>query len=404
MEFRTIEPDEFDAFLTTVANAFAEPSLDDFEVLRDRKRLETDRLWAAIDDGRIVGGLGAYSWPTTVPGGGSLATACLTAVGVLPTHRRRGILAALMGRVLAQSAERGEPLSILFASEAAIYGRFGFGRATVGLELDVHVDRTPFVEGAPSGGRTRLLAREDALGPMKGVYDVAAARRPGMIPLDERDFDWLFTESGKREEKPFYAVHEDDEGSPDAYVVYRAKHEWPDGLPHVEVTARQLVASTPLGAAAIWRFLFDIDLVHRVKTDDRPIDEPLQWLLREPRAMRAKLFDGLYARPVDVPSALAGRGYAAEGRLVLEVVDRFVPANDGTYELTVRDGRALCVRTADEPDLACGVDAVGAVFLGGATWRELSRAGRVQERHPAALAAADAMFSCDPPPWAPFMF
>lgn len=404
MEFRTIEPGELESFLITIANAFVEPVPDDFEVLRDRRRLETDRLWAAIDDGRIVGGLGAYSWPTTVPGGGSLPTACLTAVGVLPTHRRRGILTELMGRVLGQSAERGEPLATLFASEAAIYGRFGFGRASIGLELDVHVDRALFVDGAPSGGRTRLLSREDALGPMKAVYDEVAARRPGMIPLDEHDFDWLFTESGKREEQPFYAVHEDEEGAPDAYAVYRAKHDWPDGLPSSKVKARQLVASTPLGAAAIWRFLFDIDLVHRVKTGDRPIDEPLQWLLREPRAMRAKLFDGLWARPVDIAAALSGRGYAADGRMVLDVVDPFVRANDGTYELTVQGGQALCARAAGRSDLACGVDAVGAVFLGGATWRDLARAGRVQERRAGALAAADAMFASDPPPWASFMF
>ena len=154
----------------------------------------------------------------------------------------------------------------------------------------------------------------------------------------------------------------------------------------------------------MWRFLLDIDLVSKVIAENRAIDEPLRWFLNEPRAVRTKLFDGMYARPVDVASALAARSYAGDGRLVLRVTDRFVPQNEGTYELVAGDGAALCVRTDAEPELETDVNGIGAVYLGGASWRELARAGRSRELVDGTLAKADRLFASDPPPWEPIDF
>ncbi len=225
-----------------------------------------------------------------------------------------------------------------------------------------------------------------------------------MIPLDDDAFAWMHFEGDKPEERHFYVVHEDDDGRHDAYAVYRAQHEWPDSMPHLELKARHVLGSTPQGTADIWRYLLDIDLVHRVTTGDRPLDEPLLWLLEEPRAMRGKLVDGLHARPVDVGAALEARGYAADGRVVLDVADPFVRDGGGTFVLTVEGGRATCVRTDDlEPELRCDTNAIGSTYLGGATWRQLARAGGVQAT-PDVLARADALFASDPAPWAPWFF
>jgi predicted acetyltransferase len=400
VEFRAIEPDELNAFLLSLSHAFSEVVPDEDEIRIDSKRLEPDRCFAAFDDGRIVGCAGAFTWKTTVPGGAAVGTAGITTVGVLPTHRRQGITRELMGRLLAQARERNEPLASLFASQGAIYGRFGFGMATSALDIDVLVERAAFIPSFVPHGRTRLLARDEALPLMKRVYDAAAAARPGMTMLTDADFDWYYLEPEKREEKTFHAVHEDDAGEPDGYAVYRAKHKWPNGLPHLQLKVRHVLGATAQGAADIWRFLLDIDLVSRVVAENRPVDEPLRWLVQEPRAVRAKLYDGLYARPVDVPSALAQRGYVGDGRLVLRVADPYVPTNEGTYELVSGEGGALCVRTDAEPDIRTDVNGIGAVYLGGVTWRELARADRVVECSPGALARADAMFATDAPGWA----
>jgi predicted acetyltransferase len=404
VEFRAIEPEELDAFLVSVWNAFGEVEPDEEQARNDKRWLEPDRLFAAFEDGRIVGCAGAFSLRLTVPGGGAVGTAGITTVGVLPTHRRQGITRELMGRLVEQARERGEPLAALFASQGAIYGRFGFGLATTLLDLDILVERASFTPSYEPHGRTRLLDRGEALPRMREVYDAVAASRPGMLLLREQEFDWLNEPPEKREDKDFYAVHEDDAGVSDAYATYHGKSEWPEGLPHNELKVRHLFAATPQGAADMWRFLLDIDLVAKVIAENRAIDEPLRWLVNEPRSVRTKLFDGMYARPVDVAGALSARGYASDGRLVLRIADAFVPRNDGTFELVAGDGAALCVRIDAEPELETDVNAIGAVYFGGASWRELARAGRVRELADGTLARADRLFASDPPPWEPIGF
>jgi predicted acetyltransferase len=402
MEFRTIDPEEFEAFSSALAVSFGEAKPDEHDLEVDRFFIEPARTWAAVEDGRIVGCAGTFSLRTVVPGGGVVANAGVTTVGVLPTHRRRGITTELLGRILAQARERQEPIASLFASQAAIYGRFGFGLATQGLELDILIERASFAPGFASSGSVRLLARDDALPLMRGVYERWAPTRPGALVYEDRLFPGLFME--KKDEPHFFAVHVDVEGTPDAFAVYRTKHRWPSALPHVELKLRHLIATTPQATAAMWRFLFDIDLVSRIRTQDRPLDEPLRLQLQEPRAARARLYDGLYARPVDVANALASRGYTADGRLVLAARDPFTPDAAGTFVLIVEEGEASCARTDDEPDLVCSVSELGAVYLGGTTWSALAVAGRVEVRNPAALARADAMFAASVAPWVPFFF
>ncbi len=408
MEFRTIEPGELDAFYLTVTHAFSERDPHDTEA--DRARQEIDRTFAAVDAGRIVGGAAAFTFDTVVPGGGAVRTAGLTQVGVLPTHRRQGALRGLMSRFLEQVQERGEPMATLFAAEAAIYGRFGFARASLGMELDVYAQRAAFVPWYEPAGTTRLLTHAEALPSLATVYRAALASRPGANLLDDRDVAWVFPEKVFPDESddervvPFIAVHHDDDDRPDAYAIYTGKHDWPQGLPHVALKIHAMAGATHQGTADMWRYLLDVDLVSYVKTWDRPMDEPLQWLLEEPRAMRGKVFDALMARPVDVGAALAGRGYRGDGRLRIGVLDATLPVNDGVHELEVEAGRAVCERTSAEPDLSGPVNALGAVYFGGATWIELASAGMVREHRPGALGEADALFASPVAPWAPYAF
>jgi predicted acetyltransferase len=404
IEIRTIVPDEFEAYYRALEDAFAGVARPD-EIESERSVTEFDRSLVAIEDGRFVGGSSGVSMRIAVPGGDDVAAAGITAVGVKPTHRRRGISTALMRRQLDDVRARGESIAALHASEGSIYGRYGFGIATFTGSMNFEVERSGFVRGYRPSGRVQLLSREEAMPLMRPVYDRARRLRPGGLELDDRWFEWVFF-VGKRDEDepPFWAVHESDEGEPDAFAVYKVKHEWPGSVPHLELSVELLLAVTPQAHADMWRFVFDIDLVHRVKAWNRPIDEPLLHLLREPRRLGFHVEDGMWIRLVDVPAALAARGYANDGRVVLEVHDAFCPWNEGRYELSVRDGRATCESSDRDADIACSVTDLGATYLGGSTLSQLARANLVTEVRPGALDDADAMFGTTVAPWSAVHF
>jgi predicted acetyltransferase len=164
------------------------------------------------------------------------------------------------------------------------------------------------------------------------------------------------------------------------------------------------MASTASGNAAIWRFLFDVDLVATVEAWNRPADDPLLHLVREPRRLRFSLCDGLWLRLLDVPAALEARRYAADGRIVIEVTDPFRPETDGRYELVVEGGTGRCARSDAMPDLVASVNVLGATYLGGVAFRELAWAGQVEERTEGSLGRADAMLRWSPAPWCPWAF
>ena len=400
---RPIAPEELPRFVHAMELAFHDRASDE-GVERERLIAEPERFFVALDGDDFVGTAGACSTHLTVPGPRSLPAAGITAVGVRASHRRRGINTALMAALLDQAAERGEPLVYLWASESAIYGRFGYGMASFCAELELPTRHGAFVEGTEMGGRIRLAPRDEALPLMRPVYERVAAWRPGMVAMEDRWWKRLFDERKRDEDKPtFFALHE-SEGVVDGYAVYQVKHEWAHSVPNNELEVQHLIAATPCATASLWRFLLDIDLIATVKAWDRPADEELLWLAAEPRRMKLIVSDGLWVRLVDVRRSLEGRGYASDGTVVFDVADRFRPQTTARYELVVRDGSGSCTRTDAEPDISCGVDALGATYLGGVSFRQLARVQQMRELTPGALARADVMFASDPSPWFGFIY
>lgn len=397
LEIRSITYEERPEWVRAADTAFSSLAKDD-EVEASLPVIEPDRSFAAIDGGRIVGTSAAITFRMMVPGGARIPTAGVTMVGVHPTHRRRGINTGMMRVVLDQAAERGEPLAALFASEGAIYGRFGYGLAGLFGEFQAESSRMAFVRGYEPSGRVELVSKEEALPVIDEVYD--AAMRPGGVERNAALRDHNFATVGEDKDRPWmYAVHRDDAATADAYAVYWMKHDWPRSVPTGTITVKECVASTPSGNADIWRFLFDIDLVATVEAWNRPVDEPLLQLLREPRRLRFSVNDGLWVRLLDVAAALEARTYRSDGRIVFEVDDRFRPETGGRYELIVEGGTARCGRTETDADLAGTINALGATYLGGASFRQLWWAGQVVERTPGSLDRADAMFAYSPAPW-----
>ena len=399
IEIRTIAPEELEAWAMAVESAFSSTLKAEYLEL-ERLVARPDRYLAAFDDGRLVAGNASIPVDLTVPGGATVASCGINGVGVQPTHTRRGISTALMRRQLDDTHERGEPIAVLHASEAAIYGRYGFGVATRDAKLEIDTRRAGFVRGYEPTGGTRLVELAEARSALISVL-ATLADRPGWIGPPDRYLPWLLRDIviEAKDEPPLYVVHEDERGALDAVAVYKAKHEWPDGIPTVKVEVEMLVASTPASNAAIWRFLLDLDLVATLGVWKRPIDEPLFRLVREPRALRMLVRDGMHLRLVDLQAALEARGYRGSGRVVLEVEDTFCAWNAGTWALEVDGGRATCRPSDAAPDLSLSVTDLASVYLGDATFRELADALRVVVHDTAALEAADALCASKPAPW-----
>jgi predicted acetyltransferase len=404
LQIRTVTEDELDAYVRATEAAFSSVPTDE-DLARERTMAEPDRCFAAFDGPEIVGTAAAFTMPMTVPGG-RLEVGFVTAVGVRPTHRRRGVNTQLMRTQLDEAHERGEAVAVLYASEGGIYGRYGYGLATFGLSFEIETARAAFVRGYAPAGAVRLVEHDDAVKAILAVHEANRGLRPGMVHLDERRLEYdLGHEHGEGKKIPsMFVVHESDDGI-DGYAVYKMKHDWPQGFSRSLLSVRFLEATTPAAYADLWRYLLDVDLVERVDAWNRPVDEPLLYLLQDPRRIRPTIIDNLWVRLVDVPAALRARRYAADGRVVVEIADPFCPWNEGRYALAVSQGRGTVTPDADGPaDLACTVNDVGAAYLGGPSFRQLHDAGRVQERRDGGLARADAMFGWRPAPWSPYAY
>jgi predicted acetyltransferase len=338
--------------------------------------------------------------------GGSLACGGVTRIGVASTHRRRGLLSAMMRRQLDDMHQRGEPLAALYASEAPIYGRFGYGLATYMAEIEIERAHSAFLKPPPTGGRVMMVDVPAAVDAFTQVWSQVQPTQPGMLTLDARwwRLHLVDLEINRDGFSPQYRVVYEIEGKPAGFALYRIKMDWDAAGPIGVLRVEHLIAATADAYAALWRYVVDVDLIARVTAEGRPIDEPLRFLLADSRQPKTRVEDGIWLRLVDVARALAGRRYAVDGRLVLRVRDAFCPWNEGHYELNGGPTNAACERCNEDPDLELSAADLAAVYLGGNRFRTLHEAGRVQELHRGAAPRADAMFATDRTPWCPSHF
>jgi predicted acetyltransferase len=403
-EIRHPREEELDSLLRADTAAFGELLKEEtLPVLRSV--VELDRALVATEDDAIVAGLTTATFRLTVPGPDAVPCAGVTSAWTLPTHRRRGLLRALMNRHLEELRERGDPFAYLWASEAAIYQRFGYGLGTITGTINIRREGTAFLREVETAGRMRLAERDEALKLVPDIYERVRTTRPGMIDRPGPWLEYAWRQPEHPEGGPeFFAFYETDSG-PQGYVAYRIKEGWSLTTgPNHELDISELVWATDDAYTALWRYCFGVDLVRRVTGWKRPIDEPLLHMLAEPRALGFQFHDGTWLRLVDVAAALEARRYSHEGRVVIEVDDALAPWNDGTYELEGGPEGATCRPSGAEPDLSMRVEDLAAAYLGAVSFRTLAKAGRVVERGPGALTTADAMFSTTEAPWCPWIF
>ena len=393
--------DEFTAAVFAIGQYFGMvPTEERMQRFVDQITLE--RMHAAWSNGAVVGGAGAFTFTVTVPGG-DVPTAGVSVVGVYPTHRRRGVLRALMRAQLDDAHERGEPLAALWASEEPIYGRFGYGLASFCGEITLAHEYTAFAHAADPVGTVRFLEPEEALEAIPPVFERARLQWPGMFSRDR--LWWENREIKDSEERregagPKRWIAYEQDGAIEGYAVYRHKPGWDSGSTIAELRVIEALGATPHALRDIWGYLLAVDWKATITASLLPPDHPLFLLLATPRRMRYRMGDSLWVRLVDLGAALSARKYSADGSVVFDVQDDFCAWNQGRWKLD----EGVAARTDDDADIALPVQSLGSAYLGGISFAELSRAGRVAELKDGALARADALFRWDRHPWCPEIF
>ncbi len=401
LEYRKLTLDDFDAVAALDEMVFGElPNPERAAFWRDNA-FEFDRSMAAFDEGQLVGESMTYSLGMSVPGGSIVPCAGVSWIGVLPTHRRRGILTAMMRWQIDDIHERGEPLAALYASQAPIYGRFGYGVAGFQERWEIDADNSAFESGTDPDGRVRFLEYEEATATFKPVHEQAMRQIPGMVTRSDAFWTARLTDDKSGPGKPpkvFYVTYETD-GGLEGFAAYEVDTAQDDSVEKWVLRIKDLIVLSDRAYAGLWRFCLDVDLVSTVKAV-RPPDEPLVWLLADQRAMKRDVADSMYLRVVDVSGALSACEYDAEDSLVIEVVDEFCPWNNGRFLLDAGPEGAACSPTSESADVTMAARELGSLYLGGVNARSMQRAGRIEDHSGDGVARLERMFRSTVAPWA----
>jgi predicted acetyltransferase len=387
--------------LNVISHYFGHENQDE-DAERFANWIEVDRMHAAREDGKIVGGAGAFTYRMSVPGSGSVSAGGVTVVGVLPTHRRRGVLTAMMKAQLDDCRTRGDEVAYLWASEATIYGRFGYGLASRMGAVELPRERTLFAQPFEARGTVRLLELDEAAKLFPPLYDEVFAQRPGMFSRSKAWWETrkLNDDPARRRGGPLNRALLELDGKPAGYALYRVAQDWTAGVSSGKVTIQEVITPTPEATRELWRWLLDFDWTSQLTADLLPLDHPLFLLLAEPRRMKFQVNDGVWVRILDVQAALSARTFTGDGTVVLDVRDAFMPDTAGRYRVSAGGVE----RTETEADVVLDISALGSLYLGGFTFRELVESFRAEELVDGAIARADALFATSIDPWCAEIF
>ncbi|GAA0491977.1 UPF0256 protein [Paractinoplanes deccanensis] len=378
VRLRAATTDDLPAIADLIGQVFHERMTEETREWETRIT-EVERSVVADAGGLVVGHATAQTRELSVPGA-VIPAAHVTGVGVAPTHRRRGLLSGMMRRQLTEIAEAGrEPVAVLWASETAIYPRFGYGSAADRLRLEI-ATREVRLTAPVQPVRLRMVKPGEARAELAALHDRLRAERPGWSSRGDQWWQYLLrdTDGQRNGGTDLYGVIAEGDDGPAGYALWRVKDGWNGYGPDATVRVQEVVAQDTAAYTELWRFLLTIDLVRTAVYGYASLDEPLQHMVDEPRRLGRGYEDALWVRLVDLPAALEARRYLFPVDVVLEVTDPLIEANNGRWRLTADQDKASCVRSADAPDLSCTVTELGAAYLGGTSLAALAAAGRVR--------------------------
>jgi predicted acetyltransferase len=387
IEVRAAQASEYDAVQAVFGAAMM------FEVTPDelgQQLFEPERALVATDGDEIIGTTRALTRDLSVPGG-VVPAAHVTGVGVKSTHRRRGVMSGLIGQ---QLREVPESIAVLWASEPAIYGRFGYAAAAWGTSYEVDLHRVGPPTGPIRPGELGELSADEALKELPRILGLMQQLRPGVS--DRSELRWQKHLQDKPEDRGRTAlrivVHRDETDTVDGYALWRGKMVWGHAGPVSEVHVDELVAPSPTAYRVLWQHLLTMDLSAKLSYRYAAVDEPLLQLVNTPTALDRRVSDSLWLRITDVRHALQERRYAVPLDVVLEVTDDLIEGNAGRYRLTATGSSVSCERTDDAPDLSLSVAELAAAYLGGRPLAEFATTARVTEHTPGSLNQTTAAF------------
>ncbi|MEN8655514.1 GNAT family N-acetyltransferase [Streptomyces sp. 21So2-11] len=360
---------------------------------------------ATFADGACVGASAAISFDVTVPGGGTVKIAGVTSTGVIATHRRRGYLRRMMQAMFDAALDRGEPLAMLSASEGSIYGRFGFSPATFRARWELDRHEAAFLPAAPDPGSLELVDAAQAKQFWPVVHAEVRAHRTGELTPLPGHWDSLSDTADGTNGPLRYLAHRDQHGEVDGIANFRLP--WSSTAVNAgTLVVEALEATNPTAYRALWSLLVDFDLTRTIVAPGRPRDEPLRWMLANPRAMRiTRQSDNLWARLLDVPRALTQRSYDTVGEVAFTIDDdQTCPANNRTWLLRTGGTSVACVATDQQADLTITISALSSLYLGGMSAHDLMYAGRITPHADGAIAQLTRLFRIDPEPHNSFGF
>ena len=406
---RPATAEEWGPWLQAMSGAFGETPTEPY-LTTPPPTAELDRSLGLFEGGQVLATSGIYSHTITVPGG-VVPCAGITWVTVAPTVRRRGLLTEMMRRQLTDLHEQErEPVAALWASEAPIYGRFGYAPAAYRGGLTGRTERLRLRPDIALGtGQVALVDRETYQPAATAVYDAVRRLVPGNLARDERWWDRRLRDLPDQRDGATalrFLLHTETDGTVTGYAAWRIKGTWNDDTGETDGTliVEEVRASSTSAYASLWKVLLSVDLVRTVKAPMASPDDPLRHLVTDGRALATRQIDALWVRLVDVGRALSARRYPAPIDFVFEVRDPFCEWNTGRWHLWGHPAGAFCDRTDRDPDIVLGIEELSAIYLGGVSLASLQAAGRVTEVSPGAVTQASTAFGWPVTPWCPDEF
>ena len=389
------------------AEAIAYTALaSEYYINRLKKLATPDRAIALFDENKIIGTANSFGESISLPSNKKAKVAAVSYVSVMPTHRRQGILSEMMKIQLNEiHSIHKEPLAVLWPSESAIYGRFGYA-PTHEKHYSISKNNAKFLPQISSNNlKINFLNKKEAIECYVQVNNKLMESRPGVMELTndwaERRIEDLI--SNHLSNGPSYFIGIFDNKTPVGLVTYSIENNNDYGNMPASLHIWDILYLNIESAIKLWNFCLNIDLVEEIHAKGVPEDDVLEALLISPGDLNARLTTGLWIRIVDVINSLEARTYEHNGEIILKVDDSIIKDNNNTYLLNTNDkSTPKCEITSKNPDVEITIQGLSEIYLGTFDLNNLIASGNIKNKK--VIKTIKEIFKSESKPFCPMHF